>query len=83
MRTLYLYSKSGCGACYEAKQFLNNLGIPFVEIDVEQNRQALQKLYRDGHQYVPQFYADDRLFMRGGWKTVKTMRKHEILDRLK
>ena len=83
MRTLYLYSKNGCGACNEAKKFLKNLEIPFVEIDVERNRTALDKLYRDGHKYVPQFYADDQLFMRGGWNTVRTMRKHEILNRLK
>ena len=83
MRTLYLYSKSGCGACHDAKQFLTKLEIPFIEINVEQDKAALTKLYKDGHQYVPQFYADGQLLMRGGWKTVKTMRKHEILDRLK
>jgi len=83
MKTLFLYSKNGCGACIEAKKFLTNLEIPFKEIDVERNKTALNKLHADGHKYVPQFYADDYLFMRGGWNTVRTMRKHEILDRLK
>jgi glutaredoxin len=83
MKTLYVYSRSGCGACVQVKTFLTGLGIPFVELNVDQNRAALEKLYRDGHQFVPQIYADDKLLMPGGWKTVKTMRRDEILNRLK
>jgi glutaredoxin len=83
MKTLYVYSRSGCGSCVHVKAFLNNLQIPFVELNVDQNRQAWEKLYRDGHKFVPQIYADDQLLMPGGWKTVKTMRREEILERLK
>ena len=83
MKTLYVYTRNGCGGCNQVKSFLSDLQIPFVELNVDQNRLALEKLHRDGHQFVPQIYADDQLLMPGGWKTVKTMRRNEILDRLK
>lgn len=83
MKTLYVYTRAGCAGCIHVKNFLNRLEIPFVELNVDRNRAALEKLYRDGHQFVPQIYADDKLLMPGGWKTIKTMRRDEILDKLK
>jgi glutaredoxin len=83
MKTLYVYTKPGCGGCTLVKNFLKELDIPFIELDVVRNTQALSKLQHDGHQYLPQIYADEKLFMPGGWSTIKTMRRHEILDRLK
>jgi glutaredoxin len=83
MKTLYVYTKKGCGGCVAVKNFLTELKIPFVELDINFNRSAAEKLNRDGHKVVPQIYADDKLFMPGGWNTIKTMRRHEILERLK
>ena len=82
MKTLYVYTKFGCGGCVEIKQFLTDLQIPFVELNVETNSQALEKIHRDGHRRLPQVYADNEIFMPGGWDTIQTMRRHEILERL-
>jgi glutaredoxin len=83
MKTLYVYTRNGCGGCVAVKNFLKGLEIPFVELNVTFNRVANEKLKRDGHKFVPQIYANDILFMPGGWNTIKTMRRHEILEKLK
>lgn len=82
MKTLYVYTKYGCGGCTELKRFLTNLKIPFVELNVQDNPRALEKIHKDGHRYLPQVYANDELFIPGGWDTIQTMRQHEILERL-
>lgn len=83
MNVLYLHSKHGCGACQEAKALLEQLEIPYVELNVELDRAALLRLNRDQHKYVPQFYIDDVTYISGGLRTLRTMRKEEILDILK
>lgn len=82
MKTLYVYTKHGCSGCIEIKKFLLDLQIPFVELNVQEDPQALAKIHKDGHRYLPQVYADSELFMPGGWDTVRTMRDYEILERL-
>lgn len=83
MKTLFVYTKYGCTGCLEAKLFLEDLNIPYVEINVEDDLEGLNFLHSQGDKFLPQFYTDDRKFMPGGWNTVKTMRQHEILERLK
>ena len=82
MKTLYVYTKYGCNGCTEIKQFLTDLQIPFVQLNVEKDQHALAKIHKDGHRYLPQVYADNDVFMPGGWNTMRTMRRHEILERL-
>lgn len=83
MKTLFVYTRNGCGDCADAKNFLNELGIPYVEINVEHDLEGLEFLHGQGDRYLPQFYTDDRKFMPGGWRTVRTMKQHEILAKLK
>lgn len=83
MKTLFVYTRNECGNCVEAKVFLNELEIPYTEINVDNDYDGLEFLHRNGDKYLPQFYTDDRKFMPGGWNTVRTMRQHEILERLK
>ncbi len=83
MKTLYVYTRSGCGGCTQIKDYLNQLNIDFTEINVDYNPLALEKIQRDGHRFLPQVYADNKLFIPGGYKTIRTMRRNEILDRLK
>jgi glutaredoxin len=41
---IYLYTEPGCGACIEAKSFLNSRGISFQERDVRANPEYLRIL---------------------------------------
>jgi glutaredoxin len=84
MKTLHVYTKHGCGSCFEAKKFLQQLAIPFEEINIDNDTVGLHFLQSQGERYLPQFYTSEgKKFMPGGWNTVRTMRHHEILDRLK
>lgn len=83
MKTLNVYTRQGCGSCIEAKKFLQELNIPYVEINIDADAVGLHFLQSQGDRYLPQFYVENKKFMPGGWNTVQTMRQHEILDRLK
>ena len=83
MKTLYVYTRPGCGSCIEAKNFLNQLKIPYTEININVDAVGLQFLQNQGDRYLPQFYVEGKKFMPGSWNTIRTMRQHEILDRLK
>jgi len=83
MKTLFVYTKQGCRGCAEAKVFLEDLDVPFVEIDVELNPDSADFLAQQGDKFLPQFYTDSGRFIPGGWKSIKTMRQQEILNRLK
>jgi glutaredoxin len=83
MKTLYVYTRPACSGCAAVKKFLDEMSIPYVEVDVDTNSAARHRLTAVGHRSVPQLYADDALLVRGGWNSVKSMRRDEILDRLK
>ena len=44
---IHLYTEPGCGACMEAKSFLNSRGIPFEERDIRSNPEYLRILNDD------------------------------------
>lgn len=83
MKTLLVYTKQGCRGCVEAKNFLDDLEIPYTEVDVESNTNGADFLIQQGDKFLPQFYASGKKFVPGGWKSLKTMRQNEILNRLK
>ena len=44
---IHLYTEPGCGACMEAKSFLNSRGIHFEERDIRSNPEYLRILNDD------------------------------------
>jgi glutaredoxin len=44
---IFLYTEPACGACVEAKKFLQAMGIPFEERDVRSNPEYLRILTDD------------------------------------
>lgn len=82
MKTLTVYTKPGCQYCAAAKQYLNEHGIDYIEIDITLNEEKLDWLRSQGHKTLPVIYAGDEPFVNGGWNVLKTMRKNEIMERL-
>jgi glutaredoxin len=82
MKTLTVYTKPGCQYCTAAKTYLNEHGIDYVEIDITLNEDKADWLRSRGHKTLPVIYAGDEPLINGGWTTLKTMRKHEIMERL-
>lgn len=82
MKTLYVYTTNNCALCEQAKTFLNNLGIPYQEMNADHTTWMHNWLRQEGHTKFPVFYADEHVFMKGDWRIVGTMTKQEILERL-
>lgn len=83
MKKLIVYTKEGCNYCLMAKDHLKKLQLEYVEINITKDESAREKLIADGHKTLPVIYAEDSLLVPGGYNTLKTMRKEDILERLK
>jgi len=83
MKTLTVYTKPNCIYCANAKDYLKNLDIQFEEVDVMSDSNIRDKLVAAGHKTLPVIYAGDKPLVPGGYNALKTMRKEEILERLK
>ena len=61
-----VYTTAWCGYCRSAKALLKREGVPFREVDLTEDSDALDALKRrSGHPTVPQVFLDDRLI--GGY----------------
>ena len=83
MKTLIVYTKPNCIYCANAKDYLLSIGIDFQEIDVMTDSAIRDRLVAAGHKTLPVIYADDKILIHGGYNALKTMRKEDILERLK
>jgi len=54
-----LYSQPNCQPCRATKRQLENLEIPYEEIDVSEDGDALAFVLSLGHQQSPVVYVDD------------------------
>lgn len=82
MKTLTVYTKPGCQYCTAAKTYLNEHNIDYVEIDITVHEDKLEWLRAQGHKSLPVIYAGNEPLVNGGWTTLKTMHRHEIMERL-
>ena len=56
-----IYSTSWCGPCKNAKRLLNDKGISFKEIDIEEAGMTREDLFEiTGGRTVPQIVIDDK-----------------------
>ena len=53
-----LYSTRRCPHCHQAKQWLQQRGLRFQELDVERNRRASREFQRLGARGVPVIVVD-------------------------
>jgi glutaredoxin 3 len=59
---LTLYSCKWCSWCIDAKDYLNEKGYRFLEIDVSKDREAYEDMKKLSAQtYVPTFVAGDKV----------------------
>ena len=81
-KTLTIYTKPGCQYCNSAKAYLNENAIPYKEVDITTDETVVEWLRAQGHKTLPVIYLDEHPFVPGGWTALKTMRKHEIEERM-
>jgi glutaredoxin-like YruB-family protein len=59
MRDIKLYTRHLCGWCVDAKEYLKEHGLPFVEIDVGRDPAANEEMIRLSRQHcVPTIVID-------------------------
>jgi glutaredoxin 3 len=77
---LKLYSREWCSWCLDAKDYLNERGYRFIEIDVGVNRQAYEEMKQLSAQtYVPTFVAGDKVLANFDTDQLERfLREHEI-----
>ena len=63
-----------------AKGLLNNKGIEYTEINIEEDSDAYDFLLAEGHRTMPQFYQDGELFVEGGFQGLKDHLDKETID---
>jgi glutaredoxin len=78
-----IYTKDWCGSCTRAKNYFIENDIEYEEINIDEDSSALDFMKAEGHKTVPQIYYNDKLFLSGGYSTLKTLEKWEIHERIK
>lgn len=79
---LTIYSKNNCGYCVQAKAYLQNRDIPFEEVNIEEDSDAMQFILSEGHRTMPQIYKDKEVFVQGGYQGLKEMSAEQINEKL-
>jgi glutaredoxin 3 len=63
-----VYSKNNCPFCVKAKYLLEQKGVEFQEIKVDETPAAREFIMSEGHRTVPQIYKDGALLVEGGYQ---------------
>lgn len=75
---LTVFSKSNCTFCDQAKALLTSKNIPYTEIRVDQDPEAMAFLKAQGHRAVPQIYKNGELFVQGGFAGLKQLSDEQL-----
>jgi len=62
-----VYSKSNCPFCVKAKYLLEQKGVAFEEVKIDEKPEAREFIMSEGHRTVPQIYQDGKLLVEGGY----------------
>ncbi len=62
---IIMYTTSWCSDCYRAKYLLDEYGVPYVNIDVEENPEGLAFVLQvnDGRRVVPTIVFPDKTIL--------------------
>ena len=73
MATIKMYTTTWCGDCRHAKRFLNERGIAYEEINIEETEGAAEYVMRvnAGKRKVPTFEVDGRTFNLSPYNELK------------
>ena len=64
MGEITVYGNPWCGDCRRAKKFLQDRGVAFHEVNIDENPEAIELVMRvnDGRRKIPTFEVDGRYF---------------------
>lgn len=82
MNKLKLITLFDCESCKIIKDLLNEKQIEFDEVNFYKDFDAQVTMFEKGIKDVPQLFVKNKLIIRGGYNTIKTMTRDEIIDRI-
>lgn len=53
MNNIVIYTSNGCSYCHDAKKFLNENNLPYIEHNISEDREAKKELIKKGVMSVP------------------------------
>ena len=72
-----VFSIVGCPFCIRAKGYLDQLGLQYVDINVDKNMEARQYVIeRTGKKTVPQIFFNEHHV--GGWDDLSKLVSHQL-----
>ncbi|HLJ87437.1 MAG TPA: glutaredoxin family protein [Candidatus Angelobacter sp.] len=79
---IVMYTKAGCEDSDAAREFLKQHHIPFEEVDIGKNREALEFVMsvNEGKQRTPTFNMDGRAFHCSQFEPRKLARELDLPD---
>ena len=75
---LTVYTKNNCSFCMMAKSLLENKGIDFETINIEEDEDARDFVISEGHRTMPQIYENGELYVEGGFQGLRKKLQEEI-----
>jgi len=76
-----VYTKNVCPYCVKAKNYLENKGIEYETVNIEENQTERNWLMENGFRSVPQIFVNKKLLVEGGANELIRMSKEEILNK--
>jgi glutaredoxin len=64
---LTVYSMEGCAQCVQAIRLLEQKGVDFEVVKIDEDFEAYDFIKKEGHRSMPQIYKGDKLFVKGGF----------------
>ena len=77
-----IYSKDGCPYCVKAKDLLEQYGIDFNEVRIDEDELAKKFVVGEGHRTVPQLYVNKTLLVEGGYDGLSALSKSLLETRV-
>jgi len=68
MMKIIMYSADWCSDCVSAKKFLDDQGVTYKYIDINNNPEAIEfvKQINNGKRIIPTFVVDDKTYTNPG-----------------
>ena len=77
-----VYTSHSCFYCIRAKNYLDNLGIDYQTLNIQEDIDARDFFVKSGFRTVPQIFVDDQLLCKGGSDGLVQMTKEDIQNKV-
>jgi|TARA_B100000745_G_scaffold245762_1_gene167834 glutaredoxin 3 len=77
-----VYTSHSCFYCTRAKNYLDNLGIDYQTLNIQEDIDARDFFVKSGFRTVPQIFVDDQLLCNGGSDGLVQMTKEDIQNKV-